>query len=644
MDGLLTLKKFLRISPSVISAATACCRISAVCVLCVTLVADMAVYLSLWFPALYRAPLMSIAIAIWIRIIPIVGIMFLLGIFRACSRKYIQFIAALFFSVNLIIGILLNAYHLYTEFPLDPFLVFFNIADVPYAFPLLIPHARSLFTFLVVIAVFVFFGFRETLGFSSRLTRMSLSIPRMKHAFVFIFAATLGIHIGAPNEKKVLVSAFFTEGHKISQLYQRYFGISLAKNKTNGATSTALLTESRNLFFVQLESINAELVNTRTTPYLASLAAAHGILFPRIQGSAIQTIRAQEVILCSLLPTLRYPLAHSPRLLDDLVCLPEILKKHGYKTLFFHSLPSLDFAATGTFMKGIGFDEVHAKDIMEPGDKRLPWGFREDIFYERVFKYLKKFEGEKLFVYIAVSSSNHFPFSENTDSSPLKKLPFSDPSDLAERAANTTFIQDHFFGQMYERLFEKTYAKNSHLFVFGDHSWPMGIQDGNIINERGAWQENFVTSLAVLPAENSPGARVRGRNVTALYSDLDYLPAALELVGIKGYRFSGKSFAKEFLPSGAAPDEKRCLISLQPYSGGKIALIQYPQKYIFDIMENAVTEALLTASLIETLRHDKELSTQTHQEIRGNEKVKHVRTVTPQDLEVLSRCLEEATR
>lgn len=625
MDRLFMLKKIL--------------RISAVCVLCVMLVADMAVYLSLWLPALSRAPLMGIVIAIGIRIIPIAGILFLLGMFRAFSRKHIQCIAALFLSANVIIGILLNVYYLYTGFPLDPFLVFYNIADVPYALPLLIPHARSLFTFLGVIAVFVFFGFREI---SSRLTRMSLFIPRTKHAFVFVFMATLGIYIGAPNEKRALASAFFAEGHKISQLYQRYFDASLAKNKTNGALSTALLTESPDLFFIQLESINAELVDMRTTPYLESLAAAHGILFPRIQGSAVQTIRAQEVVLCSLLPTLRHPLAHAPWLLDDLVCLPEILKKHGYKTLFFHSLPDLDFAATGTFMKGIGFDEVHAKDIMEPGDKRLPWGFREDVFYERVFQYLKKFEGEKLFVYIAVSSSNHYPFSENTDASPLKKLPFSDPANLAEKATNTTFIQDHFFGQMYERLFKKTYAKNSHLFVFGDHSWPMGIQDGNTINERGAWQENFVTSLAVLPAENSPGAHVRGKKVTTPYSDLDYFPTALELMGIKGYQFSGKSFAKEFLPSEEASDEKRCLISLQPYDGGKIALTQYPEKRIFDIVENTVTKTLLTLSLPEALRHSKELPLRTHQEMRGGEKTEYTRTVTLQDLEVLSRCLEEA--
>lgn len=631
MNGLLTLKKFL--------------RISTVCVLCVTLVADMVVYISLWFPVFARASLAGMVIAIGIRIIPIAGIMFLLGIFGILSRKNIQSIAALLFSIHVVTGILLNIYHLYAGFPLDPFLVFLNIADIPDALPLLIPHARIFFAFWGGVAVAVFFGFRETLGFSSRLAGASLFTPRTKHALVFILVAALGIHVGAPNEKRALLSSFFVEGHRISQVYQRYFGASLAKNKANGAVATAPLLESPHLFFVQLESINAELINTRIAPRLTSLATAHGVLFPKIQGSAIQTIRAQEVILCSLLPTLRYPLANSSWLFDDLVCLPEILKKNGYKTLFFHSLPDLDFAATGAFMKGIGFDEIHAGDIMEPGDEKLPWGFREDIFYERVFKYLKKFEGERLFVYIAVSSSNHFPFSENTNFSFLKKqLPFSNPSDFAERVADTTFVQDHFFGQMFEQLFEKTYAKNSHLFVFGDHSWPLGIQDGNTINGQGAWQENFVTSLAVLPAENSLGARRRGKNVMTLYSDLDYLPTALELVGIKGYQFSGKSFVKEFLPSGAATNEKRCLVSLQPYNGGKIALIQHPQKYIFDITDNIVTETLLTASLPETLRRGKEPHPRIYQGVRDDERVKQVRTVTPQDLEVLSRCLEEITR
>ncbi len=229
---------------------------------------------------------------------------------------------------------------------------------------------------------------------------------------------------------------------------------------------------------------------------------------------------------------------------------------------------------------------------MKPGDKLLSWGYPEDVFYQRVFEYLERYRGQKIFAYIGVNTTNHFPFydEEKREAFPqfARALPFLRADTLKEKIANTTFIQDQFFGEMYRNFVEKGYAKNSHMVAFGDHSWPIGIHANNIYSENNAFQENFVTSLAIILAAPDRRRYRIGSQVKRLYSYLDFLPTLLEMYGITGLRLDGHSFLAESLLERETKQE-RCAMAVKPFGGGYIAIINYPRKYIFKLANNTVT-------------------------------------------------------
>ena len=226
--------------------------------------------------------------------------------------------------------------------------------------------------------------------------------------------------------------------------------------------------------------------------------------------------------------------------MEGLICVPKRLQQRGFNTLYFHSYPSQELRIVTRSRTSIGFDESHAADVMKPGDKLLSWGYPEDVFYQRVFEYLERYRGQKIFAYIGVNTTNHFPFydEEKREAFPqfARALPFLRSDTLKEKIANTTFIQDQFFGEMYRNFVEKGYAKNSHMVAFGDHSWPIGIHANNLYSENNAFQENFVTSLAIIPAAPERRRYRIGSQVKRLYGYLDFLPTLLEMYGITGLR------------------------------------------------------------------------------------------------------------
>jgi hypothetical protein len=140
----------------------------------------------------------------------------------------------------------------------------------------------------------------------------------------------------------------------------------------------------------------------------------------------------------------------------------------------------------------------------------------EDIFYRRVFEYLEKFRNEKVFVYIVAGSANHYPFFDSEIEkmfiSLKAQLPFQAPRTFRERMANTTYIQDHFFGEMYRQLLSYRFGDTSQMFVLGDHSWPTEVHQGNDHNLKGAFQENFVTTRLLFLKEHRLGRIKPGTN------------------------------------------------------------------------------------------------------------------------------------
>jgi hypothetical protein len=500
------------------------------------------------------------------------------------------------FSLYTFLYLLLLLYRIHRKFTLDFTFVWYNLADVYRTLDAVIGQIHFV---VLAILLLLWLHYHGVLGiierthygreahvmrFDSRL-RVALSICGL--AFLGVFQLYTTTEFGRFIGQAVLPRS------ELAAAYDAWFSDSLRVNKTNKFIPVSD-TSQRNLFVVQLESLSAELVKPHITPNLIEVSKRYGIFFPKIQSSSVMTVRAQETILCSVLPSLRESLAQSEGAAAGLICLPKILRMHGFRTLYFQSYPDLSFGQIDRFIKNLGFDELHSADIMKPQDTLMPWGYADEVFYQRVFEHLERdHAGEQVFVYIAISSTNHFPFQYEGQKyegyqNGLYSVPFRRPKNLKQQIANTTFLQDHFFGSMFRKHYLNKFASNSSLFVFGDHSWPIGIHEGNEFNENLAFQENFVSSLAIIPPGLDRKSYSIGKTVTTLYGQIDIVPTILEMYGIKGLNFYGRSLSAEVNIRAKAP-KQRCLVSVQPFSGGYVAIIDYPFKHIFDLTGSSVT-------------------------------------------------------
>jgi hypothetical protein len=338
------------------------------------------------------------------------------------------------------------------------------------------------------------------------------------------------------------------------------------------------------IIIVQQESLNSLLVSPKITPRILN-AAKDGIFFNPMYGNSIQSERGYECILCGVPASMAGDLVedYDPADLKNLKCLPRIFKEFGYLPIVFYS--GNPNPRVIRLFKAIGFEKILADEIVQPGDVVYDWGYREDTFFTRVDEYLQKhYAKQKLFIFITASATNHTPFAVH-DKALLDKIPFPDPQKFEQRISNTTFVQDAYFGHLYE-IFQKHYADHGSLIAVSDHSWPIPRHKNNIFNERGAYEENFLISMLFVPPSSRRREFAAGTTASSRFSQMDILPSILDLAGVKQNLWLGESFAPWLLSSNTQErtPPQRIKISVQPYGGGFVSAIQYPTKYLFDAL------------------------------------------------------------
>ena len=357
----------------------------------------------------------------------------------------------------------------------------------------------------------------------------------------------------------------------------------LQANEVKGAERGDASSLGDMVIMVQQESLNGLLVGPRITPQLLR-AAQNGILFSELYGNSIQSQRGYECILCGVPPNIGGQLVEEFPFKDveKIGCLPRLFKALGYQPIaFYGGDPN---PRTTRLFEAIGFERILAGDIMQPGDVMYEWGYREDIWFTRVNDYIMNhFKTGKYFIFITASATNHTPFKV-LDPRFYDKVPYPNPKKFEENLSNTTFVQDAYFGLLYD-LYRENYSDRATLIAISDHSWPIPIHKHNIYNERGAFEENFRIAMLFVPPSTSREFAV-GDTVTQRYSQMDILPTFLELANVRQDYWLGESFAPWMLvdPARARVEPQKMKMAIQPYGGGFIALHRYPQKYLFDVL------------------------------------------------------------
>jgi hypothetical protein len=493
------------------------------------------------------------------------------------KNKIVKYVSILLFFQYYITLFLLIIYYKNSRHLFDFTFFWHNKTDA------LTTITNSLNTFSLI-KTFITVIFILIAGITATLTLKPIKIKN-KHVSTLLTILILGIFLGISFGVKARTKPYlmqFTEktfswtkeiernyNKKYEALLNKYASIDIDNISFDKAINDF------DIYFIHLESVNGLLVNKETMPNAFEGINDSGFYFNNFYSNTVQTMRAEESILCAVPPSLDTYLMKKYDL-EKVTCLPKILDKAGYKSYFFKS-HDLEFGSSKYFANKLGFSEILSKEIMKEKDPQLKWGYREDIFYQRTLEYLKKDKTAPKFVYIATSSTGHYPFDTHQD--PSLVMP-TEGRDIKEKLTNNIFLQDHYLAEILNKL--KQDGRKKYVFIYSDNSWPIGIHKNNIFNENNAYQENFQIPLFFIPINDDD--YTEEKTINQSYSQIDIFNTVLDLVNLKDLKneYLGNSFYD--LLNGKTKDNN-CLINIQPYNEKYLSFFKDNKHYIYNIFK-----------------------------------------------------------
>jgi len=230
------------------------------------------------------------------------------------------------------------------------------------------------------------------------------------------------------------------------------------------------------------------------------------------------------------------------------------------------------------FAQSIGFEKVLADDIVRPDDVKFDWGYREDIFFCRAFMNICRSITPKTGCScLSTRAPQTIPHSRywtrifwtRSPSSIRKGLPRIIQYNLCSGRLLRAILR-----HLQRALRVPRFAGSRN-----DHAWPIMMHKDNIYNERGAYEENFLIPLLFVPPSSMRDHFAVGATFNHRFSQMDIYPTVLELIGMEHQRLLGESFAPWLLrsPSDEPAPPQKTKICVQPYGGGFISAVRYPQ-------------------------------------------------------------------
>jgi len=487
-------------------------------------------------------------------------------------KKLNRFLALAVVFIIYYLYLVLIAYFLFTETKFDFSFFARSASDMKNVLPQFTYYFLAIFFICLVNTLIVN-------KFILILTNKHKKLPILiSAAFILL---TFFSNNGRLNNELVAFARTIYKNDKIINYYQDFYGGLVQKsvadrkiieNETEKLPTDKLPPYLDNIIILHLESLNGFLVNNKNTPVLYEIAS-QGIFFPRFYANSVQTTLAYESMLCSLPSSFDLNLVNNQHI-NEIICLPNFLKKFGYKNYFLKG----GIVGDKKFISAIGFDEFHNNDILEEEKLKYDWGWREDIFYKEAFQFLKKNNAEKKnLIYIETGATNHWPFK--TPAGLENQVPFPKPLNHQERLTNTTYLQDKYLAIAWQNINELFPEKNYTLLILGDHSWPAEFHPKNNFNAKEAFEENFMTSMVMIIGDQYENLVINNK-----YSQMDILPSVIDLFGLKlPPDILRRSFLPEIQRAVTAP---AAIIQIQPFNDKFINLIKDNTKYQYNSDSN----------------------------------------------------------
>ncbi|MDD4286907.1 MAG: sulfatase-like hydrolase/transferase [Candidatus Peribacteraceae bacterium] len=439
---------------------------------------------------------------------------------------------------------------------------------------------------------------------------------------VFIGQSRLGASLRPQKWTGILLLAIFiVMGLLRAPAVYGFYHQSLEGRKLAEAKGIVTMTDTlpfttrsnENVFIVLLESTNALALSGKLSigkksysgsymPILESLGQ-NGIFFPFFFSNQQQTLRAMESILCGIPGNVGDGLWERVDEIPADRCLPNILKKDNYTTLFFSANPNPDSFHKQSFAGKVGFEQQHYGDIMTPEDRKSGWGYDDCDYYKRTFQFLHNAYPSPVrkLIFLEVAAA-HAGFGKERDYESV--APFQNPKNYLEKYLDTMAMQDTCLSTLYEE-YQQYDPENSHLFILGDH--PFGLQKGYARFDGRA--ENFLVPLAYIPPRN----RLEEFHTQAVshdfFSQSDITPTILELLNGHTYQNSfafalRKNSKEKEVEQSDSTNYEHCHFMHSIYDGATTAIVQGMQKFTYSHADGITYTANLSNDMLEKYRYE----------------------------------------
>ncbi len=305
--------------------------------------------------------------------------------------------------------------------------------------------------------------------------------------------------------KKSLVRYDFFESEKLLNLYNPHYKPAGDK-PFSGENVVVIILESFAREYIG--SLNPGLENGKYqgyTPFIDSLISV-GLTFDVSIANGKKSIDAMPSILASV-PSLETPYTISHYANNQINGLPELLKRKGYYTAFFHGAPngSMGF---DSFAKTAGFDDYIGLDqYPEKSDFDGMWGVWDEPFFHYFASRLNGFKQPFLASVFSVSSHHPFKVPEKYEGKFRKG-----PAPIIEVVGYT----DYALREMFNEMSSMPWFKNTLFVITADHT------NESIHKE---YQNNF-GSYSIPIIFYKPGGNLKGIK-HRIAQQIDIMPTVL---------------------------------------------------------------------------------------------------------------------
>ena len=414
--------------------------------------------------------------------------------------------------------------------------------------------------------------------------------------------------------------------------------------------------ESPNILVFYIDDLRAELgcygSQTAITPNIDKLAT-EGVLFNKAytqqaicapsRMSTLTGLRPETLGIYSIFTPLR-------KVHKDVVTLPQLFKQNGYKTIstgkvyhhFVDDKESWTDLVSRPQNKYLKTKSLKAIADLKAGGKKNPKGpafedadvaddgYKDGVVAKDAIKMLHKYKDDKFLLFVGFMKP-HLPFNapkkywdlhdKNKFDIPSKDkpegmyrlalskwgelknyhgIPKEDPlnDDITRTLIHgyhaAVSYMDAQVGKVIKTLEELDLRKNTMIIFMSDHGYKIG--------EYGAWCKHSNAEIDVrvpliISRETNYKKRKTGKTSDALVENVDIFPTLIDLCGLEGPKFDGKSI----LPVINKPNKIWDKIATSVYARGKkiMGVTATDGKWRYTEWRNSVTNEILQAELYE---------------------------------------------